>query len=179
MDRMSQAVADACLEREAMNIFIAETPARQDEVLAIRSKIYDAIKPGTIEVLDISVPRAQLAPHVRKVAEVAKAYGMWLPTFGHAADGNVHTHLMKARYEDGRMVLLPESEWRDKVDRVREELFQDCRERGGVISGEHGIGLVKKPYLSLVIEADVIEAMREIRKAFDPAGIMNPGKIFD
>ncbi len=179
MDRMSQAVADVCLEKEAMNIFIAETPAKQDEVLSIRSKIYDAIKPGTIEILDISVPRAQLAPHVRKVAEVAKAYGMWLPTFGHAADGNVHTHLMKAKYEDGRMVLLPEREWRDKVGLVREELFKDCRERGGVISGEHGIGLVKKPYLSMVLDANVIEAMREIRKALDPAGIMNPGKIFD
>jgi len=179
MDRLSQAVADACLEKEAMNIFIAETPSRQDEVLSIRSKIYEAIKAGTVEILDISLPRAEIAGHVRKVEEIARRYDIWLPTFGHAADGNVHTHIMKARYMNGQMVPVPQNEWRDKVDKVREELFRDCRERGGVISGEHGIGLVKKPFLSLVLQEKQIDLMRSIKGAFDPAGIMNPGKIFD
>jgi glycolate oxidase len=179
MDRISQAVADVCLEKEAMNIFIAETPSRQEEVLSIRSKIYEAIKAGTVEILDISVPRAEIAGHVRKVGEIARKYDIWLPTFGHAADGNIHTHIMKARYMNGEMVPVPVSQWRDKVDKVREEIFQDCRERGGVISGEHGIGLVKKPYLSLVLDEKQIELMRGIKKVFDPAGIMNPGKIFD
>jgi len=179
MDRVSQAVADVCLEKDAMNIFIAETPSRQEEVLSIRSKIYEAIKAGTVEILDISVPRAEIAGHVRKVGEIARKYDIWLPTFGHAADGNIHTHIMKARYMNGEMVPVPVSQWRDKVDKVREEIFQDCRERGGVISGEHGIGLVKKPYLSLVLDEKQIDLMRGIKKVFDPAGIMNPGKIFD
>jgi glycolate oxidase len=179
MDRLSQAVAEVCVEKGAIDVFIADTPSKQDEVLAIRSKIYDAIKAGTVEILDISVPRAEVAGHVRKVREVAARYGMWLPTFGHAADGNVHTHIMKARYEDGKLVAVPESGWRDKADLVREELFRDCRERGGVISGEHGIGLVKKPYLSLVLDERQIEIMRGIKRVFDPNGIMNPGKIFD
>jgi glycolate oxidase len=179
MDRLSQAVADVCLEKEAMNIFIAETPSRQEEVLSIRSKIYEAIKAGTVEILDISVPRAEIAAHVRKVGEIARKYDIWLPTFGHAADGNIHTHIMKARYMNGQMVPVPVSEWRDKVDKVREELFRDCQERGGVISGEHGIGLVKKPFLSLVLDEKQIDLMRGIKKVFDPAGIMNPGKIFD
>jgi glycolate oxidase len=179
MDRLSQVVADVCVEKEAMNIFIAETPSRQEEVLSIRSKIYEAIKAGTVEILDISLPRAEIAGHVRKVGEVARRYDIWLPTFGHAADGNIHTHIMKARYMNGQMVPVPQAEWRDKVDTVREELFRDCRERGGVISGEHGIGLVKKPFLSLVLEEKQIDLMRTIKRAFDPAGIMNPGKIFD
>ena len=179
MDRLSEAVAEVCVEKGALDIFIADTPSKQEEVLAIRSKIYDAIKAGTVEILDIAVPRAEVAGHVRKVREAAARYGMWLPTFGHAADGNVHTHIMKARYEGGQMVPVPESEWRDKADKVREELFRDCRERGGVISGEHGIGLVKKPYLSLVLDERQIELMRGIKKVFDPRGIMNPGKIFD
>lgn len=179
MDRLSQVVADVCVEKEAMNIFIAETPSRQEEVLSIRSKIYEAIKAGTVEILDISLPRAEIAGHVRKVGEVARRYDIWLPTFGHAADGNVHTHIMKARYMNGQMVPVPQAEWRDKVDKVREELFQDCRERGGVISGEHGIGLVKKPFLSLFLEEKQVDLMRTIKRAFDPAGIMNPGKIFD
>lgn len=179
IDRLSQAVAEVSVEKGAIDVFIADTPAKQDEVLAIRSKIYDAIKAGTVEILDISVPRAEVAGHVRKVREVAARYGLWLPTFGHAADGNVHTHIMKARYEDGRMVPVPEGEWRDKADRVREELFRDAKERGGVISGEHGIGLVKKPYLPLALDERQIALMRGIKRVFDPNGIMNPGKIFD
>lgn len=179
IDRLSQAVAEVSVEKGAIDVFIADTPAKQDEVLAIRSKIYDAIKAWTVEILDISVPRAEVAGHVRKVREVAARYGLWLPTFGHAADGNVHTHIMKARYEDGRMVPVPEGEWRDKADRVREELFRDAKERGGVISGEHGIGLVKKPYLPLALDERQIALMRGIKRVFDPNGIMNPGKIFD
>ncbi|MCU0244767.1 MAG: FAD-binding oxidoreductase, partial [Acidobacteria bacterium] len=154
-------------------------PSKQEEVLAIRSQIYDAIKSGTVEILDIAVPRAEVAGHVRAVRDIAARYGLWLPTFGHAADGNVHTHIMKARYENGTMVPIPESEWRDKADPVRREIFEDCRRRGGVISGEHGIGLVKKPYLPLVFDNRQIEIMRGIKKVFDPRGIMNPGKIFD
>ncbi len=179
MDRISHQVAEILLEKNALNIFIAETQSKQDEVLAIRSKIYEAIKSGTVEILDISVPRAEVAGHVRRVREVASETGLWLPTFGHAADGNVHTHIMKARFDDGQLVPLPESEWRPKVERVREALFRDCRDRGGVISGEHGIGLVKKPYLSMVLDEKQIELMRGIKKAFDPDGIMNPGKVLD
>ncbi len=179
IDRLSQAVAEVCCERGAIDVFIADTPSKQDEVLAIRSKIYDAIKAGTVEILDIAVPRAEVAGHVRRVRELAAEYGMWLPTFGHAADGNVHTHIMKARFEDGRMVPVPESEWRPKAEPIRDALFRDCRARGGVISGEHGIGLVKKPYLALVLDERQIEIMRGIRRVFDPRGIMNPGKIFD
>jgi len=179
MDRLSEAVAEVCCEKGAMDVFIADTPSKQDEVLAIRSKIYDAIKSGTVEILDIAVPRAEVAAHVRRVREVAAQYDIWLPTFGHAADGNVHTHIMKARFENGAMTPVPESEWRPKTDPVREALFRDAKARGGVISGEHGIGLVKKPYLSLVLDEREIEIMRGIKKAFDPRGIMNPGKIFD
>jgi glycolate oxidase len=179
MDRLSQGVAEVCVEKGAIDVFIADTPSKQDEVLAIRSRIYDAIKSGTVEILDIAVPRAEVAGHVRKVREVAREYDIWLPTFGHAADGNVHTHIMKARYENGAMAPVAESEWRPKADPVRRELFRDCRARGGVISGEHGIGLVKKPYLSLVLDEREIELMRGIKRAFDPKGIMNPGKIFD
>ncbi len=179
MDRLSEIVGQICQDKGALDVFIADTPAKQDDVLAIRSKIYEAIKSGTVEILDISVPRAEVAGHVRKVRELAAAYKIWLPTFGHAADGNVHTHIMKARFEDGELVPVPEDDWRPKIGPVREALFRDCRERGGVISGEHGIGLVKKPYLSLVLDRSQIELMRGIKKAFDPRGIMNPGKVID
>jgi len=86
---------------------------------------------------------------------------------------------MKARYEEGRMVPLPEDEWRPKFEAVRRELYADGLARGGVISGEHGIGLVKKPFLSLALDPVQIAIMRGIKRLFDPGGILNPGKIFD
>ena len=179
IDRLSQQVAEICLERGALDVFVSDTPAKQEEVLVIRSKIYEALKRDTVEILDISVPRAAIAGHVRFVREVARRHGVWLPTFGHAGDGNVHTHIMKARYEAGRVVPVPEPEWRKSVDAIREELIRDAIERGGVVSGEHGIGLVKKPYLPLNLGAAEIELMRGLKRVFDPGGILNPGKIFD
>jgi glycolate oxidase len=179
MDRLSQAVAEVCLEQGAADVFVADTPSKQDLVLDIRSKIYEAIKAQTIEILDVSIPRAEIPGHVRRISQVSAKYAIWLPTFGHAADGNVHTHIMKARYEDGRMIPLPEAEWREKADRVRAELYLDGRRRGGVISGEHGIGLVKKPFLSMALDEVQIELMKGIKRLFDPNGILNPAKIFD
>jgi glycolate oxidase len=179
LDRASGLIAEVCLSWGAVDIFIAETPKKQEEILAIRSKIYEAIKAGTIEILDICVPRAEIAGHVRRVDEVSQTYDIWLPTFGHAADGNIHTHIMKARYEGGEMVPLPEDEWRRKIDPVRAELYRDAKDRGGVISGEHGIGLVKRPYLEQSLGSIQVDLMRAVKRAFDPRKIMNPGKIFE
>ncbi|MEE9390080.1 MAG: FAD-linked oxidase C-terminal domain-containing protein, partial [Candidatus Aminicenantaceae bacterium] len=117
--------------------------------------------------------------HVRKVHEVSRKYDIWLPTFGHAADGNVHTHIMKVRFKDGNFIPVPEEEWREKSDKVREELYQDCKSRGGMISGEHGIGIVKKHYLSYVLEEEQLQLMRGIKRLFDPHNILNPNKIVD
>jgi glycolate oxidase len=179
MDRASQEVAEACLEKGALDVFIADTPKKQEVVLDIRSQIYEAIKSQTVEILDICVPRAEIPAHVRRIREVSAKYGLWLPTFGHAADGNVHTHIMKARYEEGRVMPVPEEEWRDKAGAVRDELYADAKARGGVISGEHGIGLVRKPFLPQALGPEQVELMRGLKRVFDPDGILNPGKIFD
>jgi glycolate oxidase len=179
MDKLSEQVAAICMERKALDVFVADNPSKQQQVLEIRSKIYEAIKAHTLEILDIAVPPAEIAQHVKRVQEVSQEYKIWLPTFGHAADGNVHTHIMKALYENGHIVPLPEEDWRNKLENVRRELYRDCKERGGVISGEHGIGIVKKPYLSYVLDEESISLMRGIKKTFDPNNILNPGKIFD
>ncbi len=179
IDRLSEAVAEVCMEKGALDVYVADSPKKQEEVLDIRSKIYEAIKARTLEVLDIVIPRAEIARHVKKVQEVSKKYKIWLPTFGHAADGNVHTHIMSARFEGGKVIPLPEEEWKIKHEKVREELYKDCKSRGGVISGEHGIGIVKKSFLSYVLDKETIELMRGIKTHFDPQNILNPGKIFD
>jgi glycolate oxidase len=179
LDKMSETIAEICVEKEALDVFVADNPNKQEQVLEIRSKIYEAIKTHTLEILDIVVPRAEIANHVKRVHEVSKEFEIWLPTFGHAADGNVHTHIMKARYENQMIIPLPEKEWKDKLGKVREELYRDCRKREGKISGEHGIGIVKKPYLSYVLSEEEISLMRGIKDHFDPNHILNPGKIFD
>ena len=179
MDRASETVAEIALAAGALDVFVADTPAKQDNVLAIRSKIYEAIKRDTIEILDICVTRAEVAAHVKKVRELEAKYGVWLPTFGHAGDGNVHTNIMKCRRDGGRTVPVPEAEWRETLERVRAGLYADGAARGGVISGEHGIGLVKKPYLEGCLSPEHVALMRGIKKVFDPHGILNPGKVFD
>jgi len=179
IDRLSEIIAEICLKKEALDVFVADSPQKQKLVLDMRSAIYEAIKAQTLEILDIAVPRAEIAAHVKKVHQVSEKYNIWLPTFGHAADGNVHTHIMKARYVMGKLVPLAEEEWKDKIDAVRQELYLDCQQRGGVISGEHGIGIVKKPYLSLVLTETEISLMKGIKNLFDPNHILNPGKLFD
>ncbi|MBC7360935.1 MAG: FAD-binding oxidoreductase [Candidatus Aminicenantes bacterium] len=179
LSRMTDQIADVVLENGAIDVFVADTPTKQDEVLKIRSNIYEAIKKETVDILDICVPRSEIPGHVRKIQEVARKYGLWLPAFGHAGDGNIHTHLMKAKYENSQLVPVNLEEIKDKLEAAREELIRDAASRGGVISGEHGVGLYKKKYLPLSVEATQIELMKKIKQSFDPLGILNPGKIFD
>ena len=164
----------AC-EKGAIDVFIADTPSKQDEVLAIRSKIYDAIKSGTVEILDIAVPRAEVAGHVRKVREVAAKHGVWLPTFGHAADGNVHTHIMKARYEGGAHGARPgERVAAQSRPRPRGALprLQGAR-RGHLGRARHRPGQEALPLRSFSTSRQ-IELMRGIKRVFDPHGHHEP-----
>jgi glycolate oxidase len=179
IDRLSEAVAEVCMEKGAIDVFVADSPHKQSQILDIRSKIYEVLKPYVIEILDITVPRGEIANHVRRVQEISQKYDIWLPTYGHAADGNVHTHIMKAWLEDGNFIPVPEEEWRDKSEKVRKELYEDSKARGGVISGEHGIGIVKKHFVSYVLEEEQLQLMRGIKGLFDPKNILNPNKIID
>jgi glycolate oxidase len=179
IDRISETVAEHCLEKGALDVFVADNPQKQAQVLEIRSKLFEAVRAHALEILDIVVPRAEIAKHFQRVQEISEKYQIWLPTFGHAADGNVHTHIMKARYEDGELIPLPEEEWKAKFEPVRRELYEDCKLRGGMITGEHGVGVVKKRYIPFVLSEEEIALMKGIKAHFDPNNILNPGKIID
>ena len=103
---------------------------------------------------------------------------MPLPTYGHAADGNVHTHAMRRHLDDGELTHEVEN-WSALHKRVRDELYADAMGRGGTISGEHGIGLVKRSALPDCVGREAVEVMRRIKLALDPRGILNPGKVFE
>ena len=118
----------------ALDVLIAEGKVRQAEILEIRSLLYEALRPGTVELFDICVPRSQIAGHVKFIHELEAGIEVTLPTYGHAADGNVHTHFMRTRVEDG-LLTGEVSGWPELYERVREALYTDAIRRGGVISG--------------------------------------------
>jgi glycolate oxidase len=176
---MAQAerVAELCTAGGALDIFVADTKDKQQTILEIRSNIYEAMRNNMIEILDVTVPRSRIADLVEAIHDIEQELGIWLPTYGHAADGNVHTNIMKARWKDGVWTEIPG--WEKVFRSARDKIHQLGRQFGGMISGEHGIGIVKKEYIGDFLDSRQLQLMREIKRVFDPSGILNPGKIFD
>ena len=161
-----------------MDVLLAEHKGRQAEILEVRSMLYEALHPGTVELFDVCVPRSEIADHVAFIHELEERFGVSLPTYGHAADGNVHTHSMRVRIEDGELKEeLPD--WRETHVKVRDELYRDAIRRKGVISGEHGIGLAKKDFLADNVGEGAVALMKSVKRALDPKGILSPGNLFD
>ncbi|WP_456468793.1 FAD-binding oxidoreductase [Archaeoglobus sp.] len=148
----------------AINVYAATTKKDQDRLLKIRGLIYEGLRKDIIEILDVCVPPAKIAEYYRKSNEIAARYGVNLITYGHAGDGNVHQHPLI--YDD----------WMNSYFNFREELLRLAVSYGGVISGEHGIGVVKTKELAELFP-DQYRIMKEIKHLFDPQGILNPGKV--
>ncbi|MGA0134727.1 MAG: FAD-linked oxidase C-terminal domain-containing protein, partial [Opitutales bacterium] len=127
------------------------------------------VRPTTI-LEDVTVPRDRLAEMVAFIAEVAKRRGLLVGTFGHMGDGNLHP------------TFLTDERNADEMARVHEAL-EDIVTRtlavGGTITGEHGVGLAKKAWLRRQVGDGSHDLMRELKRAWDPRGLLNPGKIFD
>ncbi len=174
---LAKGISDICLKHNAMDVFVADTPQKQQGVLDIRSHTYDAIKNYMLEDLDITVPRADIANFVNAIHRVEEEHGMWLPSYGHAADGNVHIHIMSHFWEDG--VWSKIDDCHEKVPAVRETLHELGKKYCGTVSGEHGIGVIKKEFLKSFLGPKQIGLMQSIKKVFDPNNILNPGKIVD
>lgn len=168
-----------CKVYGAEDIFLAESSQKQKDIISFRSQMYEALRPVCYEVLDIVLPRDQIPGHIEAILNISKRYNIWLPTYGHAGDGNVHTHITRLSLEKKeRFLLKPKSELDKVYSIVREELHKDASLRGGLVSGEHGIGIAKAKYLHLFLDKTQISLMRSIKKVFDPNLILNPGKIF-
>jgi glycolate oxidase len=119
---------------------------------------------------DVVVPIEKQAELIRYTIALKKEIGLATPTFGHAGDGNLHVHIM---YDRGNPVDA------EKAKLGIRKLMQKVVDLGGVITGEHGIGLAKIPFMSMQHSAAEIAAMRAVKDALDPKGILNPGKIFE
>ncbi|MCP8304049.1 MAG: FAD-binding oxidoreductase [archaeon] len=160
----SECIMRICEANKALDIFMAEQKRDQENVMEIRSKMYEALKGDMMALFDITVPPGRMGKFMKKVEEVSEKYGVSMSTYGHAGDGNVHVHLMKTDVK--------------KYEKIKEELYEEGSRMGGVISGEHGIGLLRIGDLHISRDRKEIELMKKIKKVFDPNGILNPGKIF-
>jgi len=119
---------------------------------------------------DVVVPLSKQAELIRYTLQLKKEIGLATPTFGHAGDGNLHVHIMYNRSSKADA---------KKAKAGIKKLMQKVVDLGGVITGEHGIGLAKAPFMSMQHSAAEIAAMRSVKNALDPKGILNPGKIFE
>ena len=156
----------------AMEVRVAQDDAEANKLATARRSAFSALArlaPTTI-LEDATVPRSELAKMIRFVAAVAKRYKLRVGTFGHMGDGNLHP------------TFLTDERNKEEMHRVEEafkEIFDEAIRLGGTITGEHGIGLAKKSFLPKFAGDAQMRVMRELRRALDPNGILNPGKMFD
>ncbi|MBN1849890.1 MAG: FAD-binding protein [Deltaproteobacteria bacterium] len=118
---------------------------------------------------DVVVPRSRLAEFISFLDLLSKKYKLPIPAFGHAGDGNIHVNIMFDKANPTET---------ENVNHVVKAVFQKTLEMNGTITGEHGVGITKSPYLEMEISKPAMDLMIRIKKAFDPNGILNPGKIF-
>ena len=166
-----ETIADLCLENKAIDVYMIDTEERSASVWSARSAFLEAIKGSTdqMDECDVVVPRSLVADFILYTHEVAKKTGLRIPSFGHAGDGNLHIYLCR----DG----LDEKTWEERKNSAFDLMYARAREIGGLVSGEHGIGLDKRTYLRDALGERQLEIMRGIKNVFDPKGILNPGKV--
>ncbi len=158
-------------ENGGFDVTRARSREEEDKLWDVRRAISPSLmKYGTLKINeDVVVPRSKVPELVAKIEQIGKRHNTFVANFGHAGDGNIHVNFVVDRDD------------KDAIARARKcvaETFQLSVDLGGTISGEHGIGYVKAPYLEYAIDRPTLEVMKQIKKAFDPNGILNPGKMF-
>lgn len=166
-----ETVAEICLEEGAVDVLVADTEERKEAVWSARGAFLEAVKAGTTEMdeCDVVVPRNRVAEFVQFTEALQKQHQIRIRSFGHAGDGNLHVYVLR---DD-----LSEEEWKAKLKAVFDAMYGKSMELNGLVSGEHGIGYAKKGYLYEQYGPGYMELMKNIKLAFDPKNILNPGKI--
>jgi glycolate oxidase len=155
----------------ARDVRVAQTAEEAIRLATARRAAFSSlarIAPTTI-LEDATVPRSELAQMVEHIQRVAEKYGLKVGTFGHMGDGNLHPTFLTNEKDVEEM---------HRVELAMKEIFDRALALGGTITGEHGVGLAKKPFLKGAVGELNLEVMKQIKRAFDPKGILNPGKIF-
>ena len=159
------------LSAGASDVQLAVSEREQRELWRLRRAVGEAVKNlGPYAEEDCAVPRSRLPELLRAVREVSGRHGLTAICYGHAADGNIHVNVVQPPGERQR--------WLAHRDAAIAEIFRAVVALGGTITGEHGVGLTQRAYLPLRHSPESLAAMLAVKAAFDPKGILNPGKIF-
>ena len=164
-------VAQICLEQGALDVLIADTDERADAIWKTRGSFLQAISGSTTQMdeVDACVPRSKVNEFVEFVHSLQDEMHVRIKCFGHAGDGNLHVYILR---DD-----LDEQAWGKVLLATMDKMYAKARDLDGKVSGEHGIGLAKKPYLKEDLDPAAIKVMQGIKKAFDPNNILNPRKV--
>ncbi len=164
-------IAEVMEQFDCGEILLADSESQKEQLWKLRRAVGEAVKANSVyKEEDTVVPRAELGKLLIGVKEIGAKYGFKSVCYGHAGDGNLHVNIIKGEMSD--------SDWNNKLTFGIREIFELTKNLGGTISGEHGIGLVQKEYLGIVLSDINIELQKGIKKLFDPNLILNPGKIF-
>jgi len=166
-------VANICLEEGALDVYISDTDERKESVWSARGAFLEAVKADTTEMdeCDVVVPRNRVADFINFTNELQKKFNVRIRSFGHAGDGNLHIYILKDE--------MANDLWKKTLSGVFDCMYKKAIELDGLVSGEHGIGYAKKTYLLAQFGKEYIVLLKNIKFAFDPKNILNPGKIFD
>ena len=166
-------VGEICERNGAYDILVATTRPDRDRMWEGRKCLFEAANTvgEMYKSLDVVVPRSFIPQLVKNIQEISEKYRIKAMSFGHTGDGNVHVLLFKGQ--------LTDEEWERKIDQAQKELYGETIKLGGRITAEHGIGLLRKSYLSMNLGQSQIGVLKNLKTAFDPENILNPGKIFD
>ncbi|MGK0466353.1 FAD-binding oxidoreductase [Clostridium sp.] len=171
IERAYEGVANICLEEGALDVFITDTDERKEAVWSARGAFLEAVKATTTDMdeCDVVVPRDKVAEFIKYNNELQKQFDVRIRSFGHAGDGNLHVYVLKDE--------LTDSAWEKKIEVVFEAMYSKSRDLKGLVSGEHGIGFAKKAYMLEQLGPVYVDLMKNIKLAFDPKNILNPGKV--
>ncbi|PPA70827.1 FAD-binding oxidoreductase [Jeotgalibacillus proteolyticus] len=170
MEEMEQ-VKTVCMNVGARSVRVAQNKEEEMELWKARKLVSPAIvkiKPTKISE-DATIPRSQIPEMFRRMKIIKEKYNIHLVVFGHAGDGNLHPNIITDQRDQEEM---------RRVEMAVEEIFKAAIELGGTLSGEHGIGTMKAPFMEMELGVDGLEMMKSIKEAWDPKNILNPGKIF-
>lgn len=171
VEKNSVLIESIIAENGGFDVLRAKTKEEEDKLWDVRRAISPSLmKYGTLKINeDVVVPRSKVPELVAEIEEIGRRNDTFVANFGHAGDGNIHVNFVVDR-DDAAAIA--------RARQCVSETFRLSVELGGTISGEHGIGYVKAPYLEYAIDRPTLEIMKAIKKVFDPNGILNPGKMF-
>jgi glycolate oxidase len=164
-------MAEICREEGAFQVALAQDADEEAALMSARRASLPALsrKRPTTVLEDATVPRKHLAEMVEQIDAIAQKWNVEICTFGHAGDGNLHPTCMTDERDQEEI---------ERVEAAFAEIFAAAVKLGGTISGEHGVGEMKAPFLELCVGETGIEVMKAVKAAFDPHGLLNPGKMF-